>query len=190
VILDIVEFTFESKILKMKSIVDPSSERERSRTNSNNVLGIRSQDSKVHKSKHKEEESAEIKVYLTQLKELVPFMPKHKKLSKLEVITYVIDYIRDLRQTLGLPPNSSRMSSSMDFDDESSLDMLSLDSPKNSSSSSSLNVISGTAHSPRQPLGVITSPNNGSLSSCGSLEFPQLLDKSPSADVDTRPVSC
>jgi len=47
---------------------------------SNNVLGIRSTDAKIHKSnKHKEEENEEIKAYLTKLQEIVPFMPKHKK---------------------------------------------------------------------------------------------------------------
>lgn len=155
-----------------------------------NVLGIRSTD-KIHKSKHKEEENEEIKAYLTKLQEIVPFMPKHKKLSKLEVITYVIDYIRDLRQTLGLPLSSARvpMIPSMDMD----LDVTSGDPTDPSPSSSSVNnnnVSSVNLHhlSMRTPLSQISTPNN--ISSCGSQEIPQLTDKSPTGDVDTRPVSC
>ncbi|CAG7832260.1 unnamed protein product [Allacma fusca] len=76
----------------------------------NNVLRLRTQDGgKVIKNKHKEKENEEIQAYLTKLQELVPFMPKNRKLTKLEVIQHVIDYIRDLRQTLGLPPQSSRV---------------------------------------------------------------------------------
>lgn len=45
-------------------------------------------------------ESAEIQMYLSKLKDLVPFMPKNKKLSKLEVIENVIDYICDLQSAL------------------------------------------------------------------------------------------
>ncbi|CAG0921362.1 unnamed protein product [Notodromas monacha] len=41
--------------------------------------------------------SAEIKSYLAKLKDLVPFMPKDKKVSKLEVIHCVIDYICQLQ---------------------------------------------------------------------------------------------
>lgn len=49
-------------------------------------------------------ENEEVQMYLSKLKELVPFMPKHKKLSKLEVIQYVIDYICDLQEALETTP--------------------------------------------------------------------------------------
>jgi len=151
-----------------------------------NVLGIRSQDGKVHKTKHKEEENEEIKAYLTKLQELVPFMPKNRKLSKLEVIQYVIDYIRDLRQTLGLPPQSNRLG--LDLMDP--MDMISAvtaantTASSNTNSSSNINVISSSQSSSshqqqqqpqpphRQPLGVISTPNNSSLTgSCSSQEY-------------------
>jgi len=155
-------------------------------SNALNVLsGIRSTESKVHKSpknSNKEEENEEIKAYLTKLQEIVPFMPKHKKLSKLEVITYVIDYIRDLRVTLGLPPNIMNGAGgrippipSMDFDlmDDSSLDMFSMASSITSSAVHELdnNNVSNINlnHHHRSPLSQISTPNNTSSSSSSSL---------------------
>jgi DNA-binding protein inhibitor ID len=49
-------------------------------------------------------ENAEIQMYLSKLKDLVPFMPKNKKLSKLDVILNVIDYICDLQSALESHP--------------------------------------------------------------------------------------
>lgn len=49
-------------------------------------------------------ENAEIQLYLSKLKDLVPFMPKNKKLSKLDVILNVIDYICDLQAALESHP--------------------------------------------------------------------------------------
>jgi hypothetical protein len=45
-------------------------------------------------------EQVEIQMYLSKLKELVPHMPKNRKVSKLEVIQHVIDYICDLQSEL------------------------------------------------------------------------------------------
>ena len=45
-------------------------------------------------------EQVEIQMYLSKLKELVPHMPKNRKVSKLEVIQHVIDYICDLQTAL------------------------------------------------------------------------------------------
>ena len=45
-------------------------------------------------------EQVEIQQYLSKLKELVPHMPRHRKVSKLEVIQHVIDYICDLQTAL------------------------------------------------------------------------------------------
>ncbi|KAK7590129.1 hypothetical protein V9T40_001742 [Parthenolecanium corni] len=66
--------------------------------------GIYNASSKI--SKHKRDvENEEIQAYLSKLKELVPFMPKNRRLSKLEVIQYVIDYICDLQHALETHPN-------------------------------------------------------------------------------------
>ncbi|XP_053606585.1 protein extra-macrochaetae [Plodia interpunctella] len=53
---------------------------------------------RVHR--HREGENAEIQMYLSKLQDLVPFMPKNRKISKLEVIQHVIDYICDLQSAL------------------------------------------------------------------------------------------
>lgn len=45
-------------------------------------------------------EAEEVAAYLTKLRSLVPDMPRKKKLSKLEVIQRVIEYICDLQTTL------------------------------------------------------------------------------------------
>lgn len=87
-------------------------------------------------SKRKDIENEEIQMYISKLKDLVPFMPKNKKLSKLEVIQYVIDYICDLQSTLETHPAVNA------FD-----------------ASSALSQKSQAAVSPRQPLGVRSNPN-------------------------------
>ncbi|ODM88299.1 Protein extra-macrochaetae [Orchesella cincta] len=81
-----------------------------------NMGGI--QESKVRgrvakRRSHNQVKKVEINSYLNKLQELIPCLPKDTKLSKLEVISNAIDYIHDLRQTLGLPPCS------VDFDMES-----------------------------------------------------------------------
>lgn len=45
-------------------------------------------------------EQVQIQMYLSKLKELVPHMPKNRRVSKLEVIQHVIDYICDLQSAL------------------------------------------------------------------------------------------
>lgn len=55
-------------------------------------------------SRHRDGENAEIQMYLSKLKDLVPFMPKNRKLSKLEIIQHVIDYICDLQSELETHP--------------------------------------------------------------------------------------
>lgn len=89
-------------------------------------------------SKHKKDvENEEIQMYLSKLKDLVPFMPKNRKLSKVEVIQYVIDYICDLQSALETHPVVHP------FDAAAAL------SQKKSQA----------AVSPRQPLEVRPSPN-------------------------------
>ncbi|CAG2100959.1 unnamed protein product [Medioppia subpectinata] len=48
--------------------------------------------------------SDEMQSLLAKLKELVPNIPRNKKLSKLEIIQYVIDYIFDLQLALDTHP--------------------------------------------------------------------------------------
>lgn len=54
--------------------------------------------------RHRDGENAEIQMYLSKLQDLVPFMPKNRKISKLEVIQHVIDYICDLQSALESHP--------------------------------------------------------------------------------------
>ncbi|MPC82204.1 Protein extra-macrochaetae [Portunus trituberculatus] len=46
------------------------------------------------------ENSVEMRRYLNKLKDLVPHCPKNRKVTKLELIQHVIDYISDLEDTL------------------------------------------------------------------------------------------
>lgn len=100
----------------------------------NGIAGVTA--GKVTKQR-KDIENEEIQMYLSKLKDLVPFMPKNRKLSKLEVIQYVIDYICDLQSALETHPAVNA------FDAAAAL------SQKKSQG----------AVSPRQPLGVRSSPN-------------------------------
>jgi len=100
----------------------------------NTIAGINS--GRVSKPR-KDIENEEIQMYLSKLKDLVPFMPKNRKLSKLEVIQHVIDYICDLQSALETHPTVNT------FDAASALGQKK----------------SQEAVSPRQPLGVRTSPN-------------------------------
>lgn len=106
---------------------------------------------------------------LAKLKELVPNMPRNKKLSKLEIIQNVIDYILDLQIALETHP-ANRSSSH----------------PAGSSSSPA-----------RQPLGVLPPSANAVANTCSAQEVTH-TDKIPSHLADlmstvvppSRPVSC
>jgi len=207
---------------QVESPATASSPNSPTNTN-NNVVGLRVvQDGRVHKTKpRKEEENEEIKLYLAKLQDLVPFMPKHKKLSKLEVIQYVIDYIRDLRQTLGMPPSvvptapripsvhrRHHNSTPCTPLNDNSVNLMDYVMSTSTTTPIADNVSSNSSHShhhqQRQPLGVIPTPPNSSafipnaVSNCSTQEHQhnnnqiphQLMDKSPSSDIDTRPVSC
>ncbi|XP_015925630.1 protein extra-macrochaetae [Parasteatoda tepidariorum] len=54
----------------------------------------------------------EIQALLSKLKEIVPNMPRNRRLSKLEIIQYVIDYIVDLQIALECPHGISPINSS------------------------------------------------------------------------------
>lgn len=89
-------------------------------------------------SRHRDGENAEVQMYISKLKDLVPFMPKNRKLSKLEVIQNVIQYICDLQTALDAHPAMA------DFDAAAVL----------AAQNQSFEQIS-----PRQPLHVRPSPN-------------------------------
>lgn len=93
--------------------------------------------------RHRDGENAEIQMYLSKLKDLVPFMPKNRKLSKLEVIQNVIDYICDLQSALESHPAVNS------FDPVQAL----------ASHQSAAEPMESTPVGPRQPLGVRPSPN-------------------------------
>ncbi|GBM82701.1 hypothetical protein AVEN_55693-1 [Araneus ventricosus] len=59
-------------------------------------------------NKDRDVTSEEMQSLLCKLKTLVPNMPRHKKLSKLEIIQYVIDYIMDLQIALETHPAATR----------------------------------------------------------------------------------
>ncbi|XP_018326313.1 DNA-binding protein inhibitor ID-2 [Agrilus planipennis] len=120
---------------------------------------------KVTKTK-KDIENEEIQMYLSKLKDLVPFMPKNRKLSKLEVIQYVIDYICDLQSALETHPAVN------------TFDAATVLSQKKSQ---------GTTN-PRQPLGVRASPNT-ILSSESSVLHSTTQDKISSTS-ETMSVTC
>lgn len=99
-------------------------------------------------SRQRDGENAEIQMYLSKLKDLVPYMPKNKKLSKLEVIQNVIDYICDLQSAL----EATNATSIHTFDASAALS----GSPQRHS----------TPAAPRQPLGIRSSPNRILSSHC------------------------
>lgn len=89
-------------------------------------------------SKQKKDiENEAIQMYLSKLKDLVPFMPKNRKLSKLEVIQHVIDYICDLQSALETHPAVNAFDAATVLNQKKSQ----------------------AAVSPRQPLGLRPSPN-------------------------------
>ncbi|KAG5877526.1 hypothetical protein JTB14_004766 [Gonioctena quinquepunctata] len=126
--------------------------------------GVAAMNGKV--TKRKDIENEEIQMYLSKLKDLVPFMPKNKKLSKLEVIQYVIDYICDLQSALETHPAVNT------FDAASAL------SQKKSQG----------AASPRQPLGVRPSPNT-ILSPCEAPILQNIMTAEALTPSD-RQISC
>ncbi|KAJ1529135.1 hypothetical protein ONE63_005945 [Megalurothrips usitatus] len=133
---------------------------------------------RVHKQR-RDVENEEVQMYLSKLKELVPFMPKNKRLTKLEVIQHVIDYICDLQSALDSHPNAEALITT------ALPTVQSLPTPAR-----------GHHAQPRQPLGVLGVPNTivAPGSTCAvqeqvSITTPShLREKVPSSD--SRPVSC
>ncbi|XP_058828839.1 protein extra-macrochaetae [Topomyia yanbarensis] len=111
--------------------------------------------------RHRDGENAEIQMYLSKLKDLVPFMPKNRKISKLEVIQNVIDYICDLQNALESHPAVNS------FDPVQAL----------ASQQCPVEPMESTPVGPRQPLGVRSSPNT--ILANGALNVPTSSALSP-----------
>lgn len=106
--------------------------------------------------------SAEIHELLGKLQELVPNMPKNKKLSKLEIIQNVIDYIFDLQDALEAHPDQEMIMNNLpaailsprNRQNNTKLLINGNISPLNSSGNSPSSTTSGSF---RQPLTTISS---------------------------------
>jgi len=117
---------------------------------------------RVHRPR-RDVENEEIQVYLSKLKEIVPprIMPRDRRLSKLEVIQYVIDYICELQYALDTHPdvNSAKVQASA----AALIRQAEAVTPQTS---------------PRQPLGVLAP--NAILPATENKTAPHLLEKVPS----------
>lgn len=65
--------------------------------------------------RQREMDREEMQSLLAKLKQLVPGIPKHRRLSKLEIIQHVIDYIFDLQTALESHPIASSVAIAADF---------------------------------------------------------------------------
>ncbi|XP_022920312.1 protein extra-macrochaetae [Onthophagus taurus] len=88
-------------------------------------------------TKRKDIENEEIQMYISKLKDLVPFTPKNRKLTKLEVIEHAIAYILDLQSALETHPAVNAFDAAQVLNQRKSQGAI----------------------SPRQPLGVRQTPN-------------------------------
>ncbi|XP_066997679.1 protein extra-macrochaetae [Anabrus simplex] len=133
---------------------------------------------RVHRQR-RDIENEEIQMYLSKLKELVPFMPRNRRLSKLEVIQYVIDYICDLQYALETHPAAATAAVNTGVTTTTAAPSVRQSPTANGSSS------------PRQPLGVLAPNTIVPNTSCATQEqistTPTLEKVTPS---DSRPVSC
>lgn len=109
-----------------------------------------------HHRQRSDSENVEIQMYLSKLKDLVPFMPKNRKLSKLEVIEHVIDYICDLQLALETHPMAGHNATPFEDYLNNNMDSEHQHKADDASEDSQSVAVSGS----RQPLGVRpTSPN-------------------------------
>lgn len=93
---------------------------------------------RVHRKPRGDLEDEKIQKYLSKLKDLVPLIPKDKRISKLEVIHHVIDYICDLEDML-----ENHRSVNADA----------------VHSAAAAVMLSSSVAAVRQPLGIISTPN-------------------------------
>jgi len=122
---------------------------------------------RVHRQR-RDVENEEIQMYLSKLKELVPFMPKNRRLSKLEVIQYVIDYICDLQYALETHPSVATAVCSVTTTAITTTSTTTSASPVQRLNSST--IVNCAAVSPRQPLGVLAPNTIVPNTSCATQE--------------------
>lgn len=128
-------------------------------------------------TKNRDSENAEIQMYLSKLKDLVPYMPKNRKISKLEVIQYVIDYICDLQNALDTNPAVSAFDAAAAIAGENMLIAEQEQHP--------------APHSPRQPLASRPTPNTlVSESSSSTTTTPPSIQQPPSNTVSQVAFFC
>ncbi|CAI6366950.1 unnamed protein product [Macrosiphum euphorbiae] len=127
-------------------------------------------------------EDEKIQKYLSKLKDLVPLIPKDKRISRLEVIHHVIDYICDLEDML-----ENHRSVNADA----------------VHSAAAAVMLSSSVAAVRQPLGIISTPNAlaAAAAAVAVAAQPQSSSESTmspssrtqdklSSSSDTRAVSC
>lgn len=121
---------------------------------------------RVHRQR-RDVENEEIQMYLSKLKELVPFMPKNRRLSKLEVIQYVIDYICDLQYALETHPSVATAVGSVATAVTTTTTTTAAAPVQRLTNSAT---VSSAAMSPRQPLGVLAPNTIVPNTSCATQE--------------------
>ncbi|XP_008559135.1 DNA-binding protein inhibitor ID-3 [Microplitis demolitor] len=95
-------------------------------------------------------EAEEVAAYLTKLRSLVPDMPRKRKLSKLEVIQRVIEYICDLQTTLEETNIHNSDSGNNNNNNNNNIRMSTTTTTTSSSANSQIN--KSTIRQPLQPL--------------------------------------
>ncbi|XP_064117486.1 protein extra-macrochaetae-like isoform X2 [Macrobrachium nipponense] len=63
-------------------------------------MGVNERGRRSHRHPPSGEVEAEMRLYLDKLREIVPHIPRNRKVTRLELIQHVIDYICDLQHAL------------------------------------------------------------------------------------------
>ncbi|XP_042221702.1 achaete-scute homolog 2-like isoform X2 [Homarus americanus] len=126
-----------------------------------------------HRHPPSAEVEAEMRLYLDKLKEIVPHIPKNRKVTRLELIQHVIDYICDLQHALedhpGLKDEPTARFLTPPTSPHHQLQHTPPHAFHNSMPSHHLSPLSSLT-STRQPLGVISTTNTLQTSTIGWLE--------------------
>lgn len=166
-------------------------------TSSTVTNGRVSKNNRQHHHGNRDSENEEVQMYLSKLRDLLPFKPRGRRLSKLEVIQNVIDYICDLQSALEAHPTAAGAAGAFDAAAVLSRGSNVQNGPQTSTTRQPLGVRSST---PNTILGSSTSHmmdhSNTSTSSSLSLtnssthsQSPSEKQPSPSSPPDGRSVS-
>lgn len=63
-------------------------------------MGVNERGRRTHRHPPSAEVEAEMRLYLDKLREIVPHIPRNRRVTRLELIQHVIDYICDLQHAL------------------------------------------------------------------------------------------